>query len=114
MGEQTLMQFCVIIKVIFFESGLDKEVLPTIPMIFSGRTPKSLVSNMENAIHFLQNKTNENIRDVAFSLAVGRERMEFRERSIILQTIDPIETTISSIEKRLKSWSNCPAPKCHR
>ena len=68
-------------------------------MIFSGRTPKSLVSNMENAIHFLQNKTNENIRDVAFSLAVGRERMEFRE-SIILQTIDPIETTISSIEKK--------------
>ena len=56
----------------FFESGLGKEVLPTIPMIFSGRTPKSLVSNMENAIHFLQNKTNENIRDVAFSLAVGR------------------------------------------
>ena len=92
----------------FFESSLDKEVLPTVPLIFSGRTPKSLVSNMENAKHFLKNKASENISDVAFSLAVGRERMEFKE-TIMCQTIDPIETTISSIEKKIEELEQLPS-----
>ena len=82
---------------------------PNNSMIFSGRTPKSLVQIWKMQYIFYKIKPTKIFVTLHF-LAVGRERMEFRE-SIILQTIDPIETTISSIEKKIEELEQLPSTK---
>ncbi|WP_459480611.1 amino acid adenylation domain-containing protein [Clostridium saccharoperbutylacetonicum] len=75
-------------------------------IIFSAKSKESLYSVIEKTINFINNNTELNLRDVAYTLQVAREEMEERVAFIVKDKEDFQEKALTFLDKKKSSKSD--------